>query len=54
MYDKWNKICNTPKAAVSTNVQVPSSAFHQCFDEGEKNLRVVGTYTHAQVSLYLL
>jgi hypothetical protein len=42
------------KPAVSTNVQVPSSAFRQCFDEGEKKLRVVGTYTHTQVSLYLL
>jgi len=42
------------KPAASTNVQVSSSAFRQYFDEGEKNLRIVGTYTHTQVSLYLL
>jgi len=42
------------KPAASTNVQVPSSAFRQYFDEGEKKVRVVGTYPHTQVPFYLL
>ena len=53
MYGKWNNFVTSLKPAASTNVQVRSSAFRQYFDEGEKKVRVVCTYTQTQVFKYL-